>query len=90
MYIPGFLIVLPCIAAFVLSALMYYRTDPEKRLTDVRMLTMWAAILVILLYSAARVLVPGHDWVTVPFFLLGLATLAAAVQLTRRGVPKRG
>jgi tryptophan-rich sensory protein len=59
MIIPTFLIIPPAIAALIVYLWMYYEKDPEKRLTDLRMVLAIACFVVMFVYMV--VIVQGYD-----------------------------
>jgi hypothetical protein len=83
MNIPSFVIILPCLACFLLCALRYYQADPVNRLTDRRFVTGCAAVLTIIIYLLARIAWPDGDMLPMAFLLLALGLLCYAVRLFR-------
>jgi uncharacterized membrane protein len=59
MIISTFLILPPAIVAFIIYLWMYYELDPEKRLTDLRMLLAIACVVVIMTHMV--VIVQQYD-----------------------------
>jgi peptidoglycan/LPS O-acetylase OafA/YrhL len=84
MIIPTFLILPPAIFGFILYLWMYYELDPEKRLTDLRMLLALACMAVIIGYMV--VIVQQYDR-TIPSMVCcaaALGLLICAILMRRR------
>ena len=84
MYIPSFVIVLPCLASFGLCGLRYYQADPDNRLTDRRFVAGSTAVATIFVFLVARVFWPGVDLLPVGFLLFALCLLGYAVRMFRQ------
>ena len=84
MYIPGFVVVLPCLASFLLSGFCYYELDPVNRLTDRHFVTGCAAVLAIIVFVLARILWPEMALLPAGFLLLALGLFGYAIRLLRQ------
>jgi hypothetical protein len=84
MYVPSFLVVLPCLAAFVLSAQRYYVANPENRITDRRFLLSVLAVATIFAFMLARVFWPNEARVSEAFLLFALSLLGVAIWMFRQ------
>ena len=84
MYIPSFVVVLPCLASFLMSGFCYYELDPVNRLTDRHFVTGCAAVLAIIVFVLARGFFPEIALLPAGFLLLALALLGYSVRLLRQ------
>jgi predicted PurR-regulated permease PerM len=84
MFVPSFVIVLPCIASFLLSGACYYLLDPPNRVLERHFLASSGSILTMIVYVMARQLWPQFGLLPVVFLLLALALLGYSTWLFRR------
>lgn len=84
MSIPSFVIILPCLAGFLLCILRYYQADPVNRLTDRQFVTGSAAVATILGYLVSGIVWPDAGMLPAGFLVLALGLLGYAVRLFRQ------
>ncbi len=84
MVIPRALIIVPLLAAFILSSYQYYRLNPIHRVRNLRFGLMAGAVLMFVAYLIASVSVTALGAVSLAFFLAALAWLAGSVLLLVR------
>jgi hypothetical protein len=84
MFIPSFVIVLPCLASFLLSGACYYQIDPVKRVMERHFLACLGSILTIFVFVMARQLWPQFSLLPIGFLLFALGLLGYSTWLFRR------
>ncbi len=84
MYIPSFLIILPCLVSFVLSGARYYEANPDNRLTDRRFVMAAGAVATIFAFLMSRIVWPAEAWLPVAFLLFALCLLGFAIRMFRQ------
>ena len=84
MYIPSFLIVLPCLASFLLAAIRYYEANPDNRLTDRRFVMAAGSIATMLAFLLSRAFWRAEAWLPVAFLLFALCLLGLAIRMFRQ------
>lgn len=88
MMIPTYLIVPLFLIAFLISVYQYYVVDPVRRLTDLRAVMVWGAILGMFMQLGYRILWPQYWQPSVAFLALSLAWLGLSIFLLRRMPPR--
>ena len=84
MYIPIFLIVLPCLASFLLAAIRYYEANPDNRLTDRRFVMAAGSVATMFTFLLSRAFWPSEAWLPVAFLLFALCLLGLAIRMFRQ------
>ena len=84
MFVPSFIIVLPCIASFLLSGSCYYLLDPPNRVLERHFIVSAASILTIVVFVLARQLWPQVVLLPVGFLPVALGLLGYSAWLFRR------
>jgi hypothetical protein len=86
--VPTPVIILPCIAAFLLTIWQYVQIDPRRRVLNLRFALMVGAIASALLYPLFKYESPDNRQASWLFLVLALFWLAAAFYLLRRMPPR--
>ena len=84
MFVPSFLVVLPCLACFLLCGVRYYQANPERRLTDHRFVVSAAAVATVFAFLLARIVWPHLGLLPAGFLLLALGWLGCGVWIFRQ------
>lgn len=84
MYIPSFLIILPCLASFGLSGVRYYEANPDDRLTDRRFVLAAGSVATMFAFLMSRIIWPAEYWLPAAFLLFALCLLGRAVWMFRQ------
>ncbi len=88
MFVPTGLVLFTLLAAFVLSALCYYKLNPERVVVSLPFLLMATPLALLVSYlvlTASGLMPPG--W-SAPYMLAALATLAIELRQARCFRPK--
>jgi uncharacterized membrane protein YfcA len=88
MIVPSPAILVPLLAAFILSALSYYKRDPVRRVTSLPFLTLATPLAFLLAWLALETAGLAGRLVSAAAFAVALATFAVAVRQARILLPK--
>jgi hypothetical protein len=85
--VPSFMIILPFLAAFVLTLWQYVAIDPKRRILNIRFWLMVGAIVAAISYPVFIFYVPDDRPASWLLFALALFWLAGAYHLFRNMPP---